>query len=55
MTDAAADPTKKDGAVEEPSEEDSDVEEVKQEDLDAELMEAAKANEIEGVQVALDK
>ena len=54
MTDAApADPNK--AAVDEPSEEDSEVEEVKQEDLDAELMEAAKANDLEGVIVALDK
>jgi len=50
MTDAApADPAKAAAAVEEPSEDDSDVEEVLQEDLDAELIEAAKANDLEGV------
>jgi|TARA_B110001450_G_scaffold241748_1_gene251456 hypothetical protein len=49
MTDAApADPAKP-VAIEEPSEDDSDVEEVKQEDLDAELIDAAKANDLEGV------
>ena len=55
MTDAAAAPVKDVKPEEEPSEEDSDVEEVKQEDLDAELMEAAKANEIELVVATIDK
>jgi len=55
MTDAApADPNKA-AAVEEPSDDDESVEQVLQEDLDAELIDAAKANDLEGVVVALDK
>ena len=41
--------------VEEPSDDDESEEPIKQEDLDAEILAAAKANDIEGVNVALDK